>query len=165
MRDPFPIPPTEGLQRIVKPIAQLFGLQTLHLHIHEVILAFIVYQVFFAYICPYLSTRFLPSHYLPLPREGKLRWNMKCVSFLQSTFISSLSLWVMYHDIERAAMNLEERIWGYTGAAGMVQGFAVGYFVWDTYIMILHTDVFGIAMLVHGVACTVTFSLGFVSMR
>lgn len=69
----------------------------------------------------------------------------------------------MFYDEERAAMTLEERVWGYTGAAGMVQGFAVGYFVWDAYIMARYTHVFGIAMLVHGLACSLTFSLGFVS--
>lgn len=88
---------------------------------------------------------------------------MKCVSFVQSSFISALALVVISLDTQRAAMSLPERIWGYTGAAGMVQAFAVGYFVWDTYIMVRYTRVFGAAMLAHGVACTIVFSLGFVS--
>lgn len=159
MRDPFPLPPISHF--LLEPFATFFGLETLPLHGHEILSASLFYHCIFIYIAPALSTKLFASRYNILPTEGKLRWNMKCVSFIQSTSISLLSLWVMVIDKERKAMSLEERVWGYTGAAGMVQGFAVGYFVWDTYIMVRYTQVFGQAMLAHGIACTITFSLGF----
>jgi hypothetical protein len=161
MRDPFPFPPF--LQQAVEPFSAFSGLQTLPLHAHEILLASLFYHCVFAYIAPALSAKLVAGRYQILSTDGKLRWNMKCVSFVQSFFISALALWVMVVDKDRAAMSLEERIWGYTGAAGMVQAFAIGYFVWDTYIMARYTKVFGPAMLAHGLACTIVFSLGFVS--
>jgi hypothetical protein len=163
MRDPFPIAPIPWLQNLSRPLANTLGLATLPLHIHEILIASFFYHFIFAFLAPALSARFAPGHYLQLPRDKRLQWNMKVVSFIQSTLISGLSLLVMWIDEERAGMGLEERIWGYTGAAGMVQALAVGYFLWDAYIMARYTDVFGVAMLVHGVACSLTFSLGFVS--
>jgi hypothetical protein len=163
MRDPFPIPPIKWLQRASQPLANLLGFETLPLHVHEIVIASFFYHFVFAFLAPRLSARFAPGHYLQLPRDKKLQWNMKVVSFIQSTLISGLSLLVIYIDKERAQMVHSERIWGYTGAAGMVQALAVGYFLWDAYIMARYTHVFGIAMLVHGVACSLTFSLGFVS--
>lgn len=161
MRDPFPIPPF--LQQAVQPLSTFLDLQTLPFHAHEIFLSSLFYHLIFAYLAPSFSTALVPNRYRILPSDGKLRWNMKCVSFVQSSFISALALVVISLDTQRAAMSLPERIWGYTGAAGMVQAFAVGYFVWDTYIMVRYTRVFGAAMLAHGVACTIVFSLGFVS--
>lgn len=49
-------------------------------------------------------------------------------------------------DIQRPgeeADGLEERVWGYTGATGMIQGFAAGYFLWDVMMSTLHVDVLG----------------------
>lgn len=60
-------------------------------------------------------------------------------------------------------MDLEERMGGYTGAAGMVQAFALGYFVFDLGIMIWYRKVFGLGMLAHATACVITYTLGFVS--
>jgi hypothetical protein len=163
MRDPFPLPLIPVLTRLSQTLASVTGLTTLPLHAHEIFYAFVLYQCIFVFLAPLLSRLLAPKHYLSLSRENNLRWRMKCVSFAQSVLISSLSLWVHFADGERAAMDLKERIWGYTGALGMVQALAVGYFVWDTFIMIIYADVFGPAMLVHGLACTLTFSLGFVS--
>ena len=46
------------------------------------------------------------------------------VSLVQSTTINFLALWVMFNDEERKNMDWQQRIWGYTGAAGMIQGMA-----------------------------------------
>jgi hypothetical protein len=162
MRDPFPIPPIASLQRLFEPFATFLGLETLPLHVHEIVWAFAFYHLVFVYVAPTLSFILVADRYRLLSMEGRLRWNMKCVSFVQSSLISLLSILIMNFDMERREMNLEERVWGYTGAAGMVQALAVGYFVWDTYIMARYTRIFGEAMLVHGISCTIAFSLGFV---
>ncbi|KAF4632770.1 hypothetical protein G7Y89_g5356 [Cudoniella acicularis] len=73
----------------------------------------------------------------------------------------ALALWVMASDKERKGMNLEERMWGYTGAAGMVQALAAGYFLFDLTVMIRYLDVFGVGMLTHASSCLLTYTLGF----
>lgn len=60
-------------------------------------------------------------------------------------------------------MGWEERVWGYTGAGGMIQGFAAGYFLWDLGICITNIGVFGWGLLAHAIAALVVFSFGFVS--
>ena len=60
-------------------------------------------------------------------------------------------------------MGWEERVWGYTGAGGLIQAFAAGYFVWDFGICAGNVDIFGWGMLAHAVSALVVFGLGFVS--
>lgn len=59
-------------------------------------------------------------------------------------------------------MGWEERVWGYTGAGGMVQALAAGYFLWDLGICVKHFRVFGVGLFAHAVAALVVFSFGFV---
>ena len=59
-------------------------------------------------------------------------------------------------------MDWRERVYGYTGGDGMIQGFAAGYFLWDLCISVMHVDVFGWGMLAHAVSALMVFSLGFV---
>lgn len=60
-------------------------------------------------------------------------------------------------------MNLEERIWGYTGALGMTQAFAAGYFIWDVKISATNVGLLGWGSLAHAVSALLITSLGFVS--
>lgn len=59
-------------------------------------------------------------------------------------------------------MAWEERIWGYTGASGMIQGLAAGYFLWDLVVTSCNLDVFGLGTLAHAIAALFVYSLGFV---
>jgi len=59
-------------------------------------------------------------------------------------------------------MSWEERVWGYTGAAGMIQGMATGYFLWDLMVTLQHVNVFGLGMLAHALSALLVFSFGFV---
>ncbi len=59
-------------------------------------------------------------------------------------------------------MNLEERIWGYTGAVGMTQAFAAGYFMWDVKISAMNVGILGWGSLAHAVSALLITSLGFV---
>lgn len=60
-------------------------------------------------------------------------------------------------------MTSGERVFGYTGACGLIQALAVGYFVYDLIVSIVHVRMFGIGMLFHAVSALWVFSLGFVS--
>lgn len=61
-------------------------------------------------------------------------------------------------------MDWRERIWGYTGAAGMIQGMAAGYFLWDLVITLQNVKLFGWGMLAHAFSALLVFSFGFVSL-
>jgi hypothetical protein len=163
MHDPF-FPPLPALQKLVTPLCNALHLYSLPFHIHEILSAFAIYHVIFEYIAPPLSGFFLSKQYTGLSRESKLRWNMHCVSMVQSVTICTLALWVATVDEERRNMNHEERMWGYTGAAGMVQAFATGYFLFDLSVMMRYLDVFGVGMLTHASSCVITYTLGFVSL-
>ncbi len=60
-------------------------------------------------------------------------------------------------------MSWPERVWGYTGGGGMIQGFAAGYFLWDLVVSSMNVGVFGWGLLAHAIAALVVFCLGFVS--
>lgn len=87
---------------------------------------------------------------------------MHCASMVQSCAICVLALWTIAVDKERANMDFEERMWGYTGAAALVQALATGYFLFDLVVMVRYLDVFGLGMLAHASSCLVTYTLGFV---
>ena len=161
MHDPF-FPPNPTLAGLVTPLCDYLHLNTLPLHIHEILVAFGAYHIIFEYLANPLSTFLLPKHYINLSYESKLRWNMHCASMVSSVLICVLALFVTAVDNERRNMNLEERMWGYTGAAGLVQALATGYFLFDLVVMIRYVDVFGLGMLAHASSCLVTYTLGFV---
>ncbi len=161
MLDPF-FPPIQTLQDLVQPVCDFLHLRSLPPHIHEILIAFTVYQAIFEVIAPPLSHWLLPQRYTKLSWESKLRWNMHCASMVSSCTISALALWTLLNDQERQKMNLNERMWGYTGAAGLVQALATGYFLFDLVVMLRYIKVFGLGMLAHASSCLVTYTLGFV---
>ncbi|MCJ1466760.1 hypothetical protein MMC07_005380 [Pseudocyphellaria aurata] len=161
MHDPFPVPPPTFLKSLTTPIATALSLPTLPLHIHELLLATCTYQLICTVVAPILSSYFFPRIYPTLPRRTRLNWDVHVVSMVQSIVVNGLALWVMWVDEERGAMGWEERVWGYDGAGGMIQGFAAGYFLWDLLVCLRWVDVFGWGMLAHAVAALVVFSLGF----
>lgn len=87
------------------------------------------------------------------------------VSMYQALFINTVALWVIFTDPQRALQNGDwrERLWGYNGAGGMVQGFAAGYFLWDVIVSVTHLDVMGASSLVHAVCALGVTCIGFVS--
>ncbi|KAM0796690.1 TLC domain-containing protein [Usnea florida] len=161
MHDPFPFPPPPLLARLTTPIANALALPTLPLHIHELLCATLVYHVICRYISPYLSSKLFPRTYPALNARTKLNWDVHVVSLAQSLIINTLALWVMWTDEERGRMEWDQRVWGYTGASGMIQGFAAGYFLWDLITCVGNVAVFGWGLLAHAVAALVVFSLGF----
>ena len=162
MQDPFPIEPIPWLRRATQPVAELFGLASLPLHIHEVLAACLLYGVIYYPLSPLLSSVFFPGVYPQLPRRRKINWHAHVVSLFQSCLINAVALWVMFADEERKEMTSEERVWGYTGPCGMVQGLAAGYFLWDLIVTSRNLDVFGLGTLAHAVSALAVYSLGFV---
>ncbi|RVX73773.1 hypothetical protein B0A52_02663 [Exophiala mesophila] len=162
MRDPFP-PPPQWLFDLCKPYAEALNLVSLPYHIHEVLFAFILYQSTQSIFSPILSNIFFPSIYQKLNRRTRVNWDVHVVSLLQSTLINGLALWVMWSDQERYDMQHSaiERIYGYTGASGMIQAFATGYFVWDIVVSTRYVRIFGPGIWAHAVTALAVFSLGF----
>lgn len=92
-----------------------------------------------------------------------MTWDVHVVSFIQSVWVCVLALWVMRVDQERASMSWEQRVWGYTGALGLVQACACGYFVWDLWVSARYLSMFGWGMLAHAVSALTVYAFGFVS--
>jgi hypothetical protein len=163
MHDPFPLKPPTGLIPYAQKLADRLSLQTLPLHFHEVIVAYSIYHATNKYISPVFSRAFFPRTYNALNARTKLNWDVHVVSFVQSVVICTLALWVMWADTERTEMDTTERVHGYTGASGLIQAFAGGYFLWDLVITVQNVRIFGIGMLFHAISALCVFSLGFVS--
>ncbi|KAI1387042.1 DUF887-domain-containing protein [Hypoxylon trugodes] len=161
MRDPFPIPPIPALSKAVQPVADYLHLPTLPLHIHEVVLMAAFYHFIHSVVSPIISSRLFPVRYTALSRSKKLSWDVHVVSFIQSTTINALALWVMFVDDERKNMDWQERIWGYTGASAMIQALAAGYFLWDLIITASNINIFGLGMLAHAISALAVYSFGF----
>ncbi|KAL9621445.1 MAG: hypothetical protein Q9160_004088 [Pyrenula sp. 1 TL-2023] len=160
MRDPLP-PPPSSLSSLSQSLASALSLPTLPNHVHEVIVAVILYQFVQSVLSPTLSTHFFPNHYPKLNSRTRINWDVHVVSLVQSVIINALSLWVILFDSERASMNNVERIYGYTGAIGLAQAFGVGYFLWDLIVSTIHFRIFGPGLWAHALAACWVFSFGF----
>ncbi|EUC31211.1 hypothetical protein COCCADRAFT_28035 [Bipolaris zeicola 26-R-13] len=161
MHDPFPIARPESLVKYVQPVTDYLSLNTLPLHFHEVAAAYVLYDVTYRFIAPAFSRIFFPRVYATFNARTKLNWDVHIVSFVQSTLICALALWVMWTDKELNSMDRVERVHGYTGASGLIQAFAGGYFLWDLVITVQNVKIFGIGMLFHAISALCVFSLGF----
>lgn len=160
MLDPLPVPPL--LRDAVQPLANLLHLNTLPLHIHEVLLGLVTYSFLNAFLVPYLSLRLLPRTYTNFPLRTKLQWNIHVTSFVNSTFVSAAALYVLYADQDRLSDTWEERMWEYTGLGGMVQAFGAGYFLWDVQVCAWNLDILGVTDLLHAMVALSIAILGFV---
>ncbi|KAE9983086.1 hypothetical protein EG328_010323 [Venturia inaequalis] len=162
MLDPFPAGPA-FFSTAIRPLSNYLGLTTLPLHIHEIFFAYALYEGIFRVVSPAVSRYLVPEKYKFLNRRNRVSWNAHMVSMYQSLFINTVALWVIFADPQRALQNGDwrERLWGYNGAGGMVQGFAAGYFLWDVVVSLVHFDVMGVSSLVHGVCALGVTCIGF----
>jgi len=161
MLDPLG-PPPRWLRAYTEPWAAYLNLPTVSEHIHEILAAFALYLFIHSYLSPRLSAALFPRFYPHFPRRTKLNWDVHVVSFVQSTLINLVALWVMFADRERHSMSAAERVYGYTGASGLVQALATGYFLYDLIVSTVYVNIFGIGMLFHAISALWVFSLGFV---
>lgn len=164
MIDPVP-PPARWLTELVKPYCDALYLTTLPYHIHEVLFSFLLYQTTQSILSPVLSNFFFPEIYPKLTRRTRVNWDVHVVSLLQALLINSLALYVMFKDEQRYEMqnSTVERVYGYTGASGLIQALATGYFIWDLLVSTRYIKIFGPGIWAHAVTALAVFSLGFVS--
>lgn len=160
MRDP--IRPPSFLVRATQPLSNALALRTLPLHVHEILPTFCIYHFINTSLSPRLSTYLFPTTYPHLPARTKVSWNSHVVSLLQSCFINSAALWVISADKERAGWSASQRVWGYTGATGMIQAFSTGYFLWDLMTGVLDFDVHGPGVVAHAISALAVSGLGYV---
>lgn len=160
MLDPLGPAPT-WLRSVAEPFARSFNLPALSDHVHEILLAFTLFQSINSVISPALSRHLLPQFYNAFDQRTKINWNVHVVSFVQSTVINVLALWVIFTDEERKHENASERVYGYTGACGLITALATGYFLFDLMMCVLHFKVFGVGMFFHAVSALWVFSFGF----
>ena len=161
MRDPITAP--LHFVKSTTSLASRLSLRTLPLHTHEILGSFALYTAIGLSFSPRISQTFCPQTYQPLSERSKTNWNTRVVSLCQSCLINAVALWVIFKDKERRAFGAKERVWGYTGAGGMVQGLSAGYFLWDVITSALHYEVHGLGSLVHAVCALSVSMLGFVS--
>ena len=161
MDDPIP-PPPAFLKTLADPIASSLSLPMLPLHVHEVLAIFALYTFVQLVGSPYLARRFLPQRYASFSPRTRVSWHIHVVALVQAVIISGVALWVLWNDRSRWEMDWRERVWGYTGADGLIVALAVGYFLWDLGVCALHIRTFGVGMLAHAAAALAVYSLGFV---
>ncbi|PGH10906.1 hypothetical protein AJ80_07349 [Polytolypa hystricis UAMH7299] len=160
MLDPLG-PPPQWLQDLVQPLAEKLSLHSIVPHVHEILLSFVFYQLLQSVVSPWLSTRLFPKFYPNFPARTKLNWDIHVVSLVQSSLINILALYVMFMDNERKNMTSGERVYGYLGSSGLIQGMATGYFIWDLIVSTVHIKIFGIGLWFHAISALWVFSLGF----
>lgn len=147
----------------VQPVAEIWGLSTLPLHIHEMIIAWVFYNTIFNIVSPIFSAWLFPTVYPQLSARTTVDWNIRVTSLIQSSLIVMLALLVTYYDQERKEMDWAGRIWGYTGAGGLVQALAAGYFLWDLTVSTQHFSILGPSSWLHAASALIVTILGFVS--
>ncbi|KAF2176739.1 DUF887-domain-containing protein [Zopfia rhizophila CBS 207.26] len=159
MRDP--IPPPAPLVSLTKPLAEKLSLTTLPYHAHEIALGFLWYHFILYTLSPFLSSRLVPHTYRSFNKRTRLNWDIHWVSMVQALFINSAALYVIFTDPQRKSMDWRGRLWGYTPASGMVQGFAAGYFLWDLQISAQYIRISGVSALLHVVGALAVTCIGF----
>lgn len=162
MKDPFFSPPA-FLADGVRNLSNQLSMPILPLHIHEVLLGWACYHFMDKNLAPMISKAIFPNTYNRLDARGKINWDMRIVSFIQSVLIGAVALYVKLYDQDVASLDWKGRIWSYNGNIGMVQGFAAGYFLWDLSVCIIHYRLLGPETLAHAISALVLITLAFVS--
>lgn len=163
MRDPIPAP--APIVELTKPLAEKLSLSTLPNHAHEILIGFLWYHFILYYLSPTLSRAICPNIYNSFNKRTRLNWDIHWVSMIQALLINSAALYVIFTDAQRKEMDWKGRLWGYTPASGMVQGFAAGYFLWDLQISSQYIALSGVSALLHAVGALAVTCIGFVRNR
>jgi hypothetical protein len=158
-------PPPDFLVTALQPLGAKLELPVLPLHAHEVLVGWATYQALDLFISPTISRALFPKRYASLDARTILNWNMRVTAFIQAVFVSGLALWVKFNDTDVASWTWEGRLWSYSPGIGMVQGFAVGYFLWDLTVCLLHYRLLGPETLAHATSALLLILLGFVSLH
>jgi hypothetical protein len=160
MLDPFA--PPAWIRSAVEPLTHTLHLHTLTLHLHELLFSYAVYVLINSFLAPYVSARLLATTYAQFSSRTKLQWNLHVTSFVNAVFLSISIPYILYADRDRLNSTWEERLWGYTGAGGLVQALGAGYFLWDVQVCFTNVATLGVLDLLHAVVGLCISILGFV---
>ena len=144
-------------------LANRLNLKTLPRHADQILVAAGVYQGIFSILSPLVSSYLIPERYSKWDERTRINWNTRVVSFVQAVFICAKALAVIVGDPSRKTATAEQRLWGYSTAAGEVQAWAAGYFLWDVYVSSRYMTQTGWAGLAHAVCALTVTLIGFVS--
>nr|OQO26831.1 hypothetical protein B0A51_06492 [Rachicladosporium sp. CCFEE 5018] len=142
-------------------LSRALHLHTLPLHANTLLLSALTYQTLFSLVSPPLSRRLAPRSYPAFPLKTRLNWDTRVTGLVQAVFICTAALRVIASDPTRVGSTWETRLWGYSPAAGKVQAWAAGYFLWDILISTRWVDMYGPTALMHAVAAFVVTMIGF----
>nr|OQO30715.1 hypothetical protein B0A51_01839 [Rachicladosporium sp. CCFEE 5018] len=142
-------------------LSRALHLHTLPLHANTLLLSALTYQTLFSLVSPPLSRRLAPRSYPTFPLKTRLNWDTRVTGLVQAVFICTAALRVIASDPTRVGSTWETRLWGYSPAAGKVQAWAAGYFLWDILISTRWVDMYGPTALMHAVAAFVVTMIGF----
>lgn len=135
-------------------------------HIQEIIVLFSVCCLVDRVVSPQISSYLFPGRFASMNLHTKTQWNIRVVALLQSFFISVLTLWVLITDEERASMaSTRERLLSYSKNVGMINGYSMGYYLWDLAAMIQNPGSFSVGMLLHSVCAFALLSVCTVSVH
>ncbi|KAK9484136.1 TLC domain-containing protein [Lipomyces starkeyi] len=153
MIDPLAIEYPERVAASLDAICGYVHLPALSKHIHEVVLAFALYQGLFL-LGPFFGS--FVSSYKTLNERTRLNFDIHIVSQVQCLLILALAFPAFFDpDLQ------DDHIFAYSPYGGLVYAFAVGYFAWDSYISIKFIKWFGPGFALHGVASLSVFLLSF----
>ena len=161
MHDPI-TPPPAFLKALAEPIADALSLPTFPLHVHEVLAIFSFYTFVQLVGSPWFARRYLPGLYGGFSKRTRISWDIHVVALVQAVIISGVAIWVLWHDRGRWSMGWQERVWGYSGADGLIVALAVGYFLWDIIVCTVYIRTFGVGMLAHAASALAVYAFGFV---
>jgi hypothetical protein len=157
-----PISPPTLLVQLSQPLADKLGLKTMPYHVHEMLLGFLGYHFIFYGLSPAVSRLVASKAYAGFDKRTRLNWDIHWVSMIQALFINTAALYVIFTDPGRKDIDWTGRLWGYTPASGMVQGFAAGYFLWDLQVSLQYVNICGMSALIHAIGALAITCIGFV---
>ncbi|ODQ82254.1 hypothetical protein BABINDRAFT_10719 [Babjeviella inositovora NRRL Y-12698] len=123
-------------------------------HIHEVVLAFLIYHGI--YLIARVVSPKVAKGYTSLKYKDQIDYCIHVVSMIQCVVIFTLMTPLFNHpDLSK------DRVFGYVPYGGLVLSFALGYFIWDALISLAYVKYFGPGFLIHGVISSLVFGVAF----
>lgn len=117
------------------------------LHIHEIVYAFIFYQVISSYIAPIINKLIFGERYTSI-KDTKLKvdFDIHIVSMVQA-FVSLYILWPVLF-LPNFTYNIATYQNDY---CSMITSLSAGYFVWDLIVCLKYIHIYGLQFLIHAI--------------
>ncbi|CCE93930.1 Tda4p TDEL_0H00710 [Torulaspora delbrueckii] len=125
------------------------------LHAHEILGAFVFYQLIYAYFAPWFNRLVFRGGYTSIgDRKTKINFDIHTVSNVQCV----ITFWSIAPTL-LLPMNLS--VVSYQNdLASMASALAVGYFLWDLFICMRYYSLYGFEFLAHALSSLYVFTLG-----